>query len=130
MKRLVAVIAVIFFGCSSDPVLPHAGDPCTMAGTGTCSDNVTALLCQGTTMLLTPIPCRGPAGCTFNNQALNCDMTLDVNGDPCPTIDENKAECDQSHAPAGYLVCTRGTWFGSSCDAGACTVSSNTLVCQ
>lgn len=48
-----------------------------------CHDNVTALECQlGKWVAL---PCRGPSGCNREDNVIKCDMSGNMENDPCAT---------------------------------------------
>jgi hypothetical protein len=98
----VRSLALLLFALAA--CTPRAGDPCK-PGKESCADRKTALACLGGRV--TSVPCRGPAGCTRTGEVTSCDNAIAVEGDPCPSDDDNACSLQGD----ALLVC-RGGRFG------------------
>jgi hypothetical protein len=108
---------------------PAPGGPCTSIGKYQCADAVSALLCQGGTIV--SMPCRGPRGCQGQGtQNSICDDDLAQEGDPCQqTLNENYS-CSTDHAKE--LVCKDGKFQTRRTCKGPkrCSITATTLNCD
>jgi hypothetical protein len=107
---------------------PAPGGKCTSIGKYQCADAVSALLCQGGTIV--SMPCRGPHGCQGQGANSTCDDDLAQEGDPCQqTLNEN-ISCSTDHVKE--LVCKDGKFQTTRTCKGPkkCSVNGTTIRCD
>src|SRR5512140_1628933 len=103
---------------------PTAGGPCTGHGF-VCGGRSTAYECRPSGWA--EIPCKGPAGCRENVEALFCDMSLDVAGDACPLWSEGQGICAAPDFQA-VLECHFGVMVQTK-TCSSCAVSQDVVDC-
>jgi len=84
---LLVVFGLLALGCHREP---GPGDSCK-PGDIRCLDPKTELACQKGTFV--SAPCKGPMGCREDGKHLTCDVTGNLEGDPCSSDDEGAAQC-------------------------------------
>ena len=110
MKWVALVVVLGAVGCG------HAkeGDTCN-SGDVQCEDKHTLLECE-TTGTYRAIPCPGPEGCVFDNNAatpiLVCDLTGTVPGDECQSSYQGFVGCTDAH---NALECNGAHWGAVAC---------------
>lgn len=125
MMRICHVVAAVILGgflsaCGG----ASAGDSCNTDGF-LCQDGSSALECRlGTWRQL---PCRGPTGCKVENSRVSCDMTGNIEGDPCAATTEGEGLCDASGTAA--LQCRQGVLVKTA-TCQSCSVVGEEIVCN
>ena len=74
-------------GYTCDDDLANVGDGCVVSTNASYScgtDHASKLVCDGGSFALA-LECRGPGGCTIQNNVIYCDNTIAAVGDPCTT---------------------------------------------
>jgi len=105
---------------------PKPGDKCSGAGSPTCSDPATALVCSNG--IVTAMPCRGPKACTSSASQVQCDNALALAGDGCDQPGD--VACAVDHKSA--LECQSGKFaVAETCKgARACEIDGDKIACD
>jgi hypothetical protein len=124
MKRhlLTAAFALTLLGQVACGGREAPGEACGGPGYA-CLDAATALECRSSRWV--SIPCRGPEGCT-EGDVIHCDMSLNVEGDPCPTSASLKGMCTADGTAT--LECRVGTFVKTNA-CSTCVSSGQRLTC-
>jgi hypothetical protein len=113
-----------------------AGDSCS-GQVGACADERNALFCDGGK--LAPFPCRGPNGCNGKDDKIFCDMSRNLEGDPCwklqqvgpnsfLTGQEGSGQCRDDNV---LVQCRQGTIRHVTCGGpGGCTQTGDMFQCD
>jgi hypothetical protein len=103
-----------------DTSVAARGDPCKAQGATACSeDQKQMLICQGGKFELHR-HCRGKNGCFEKAEALACDDTLSLAGDPCATPGQTVCSVDGELE----LICQQGIFTRSMACRHGCTVTN------
>jgi hypothetical protein len=101
-----------------------AGDKC-QGNDYTCSSEKESLECRDHAWRA--LPCRGPAGCTEQDQTVRCDLTGNVEGDACAASAEGRGLCTADGK--AVLECRMGKLVQVK-TCGTCTMDSARVTCQ
>lgn len=121
--RLVALLSGPFLLLAS--CKPGIGSSCEK-GEARCIDSTRELACQTGQFIETP--CRGPRGCSTNEQGTSCDFSGDKSGDPCSAEDEGRATCSSKDS---LLACHGGLYGVIPCrGARGCSNADGRAMCD
>jgi hypothetical protein len=101
-----------------------AGDSCEGGGY-TCSSETEALECRDKEWRA--LPCKGPSGCTEDDQTVSCDLRGNVEGDTCAASAEGRGLCTADGK--AVLECRMGTLVQVK-TCGTCTMDTARVICQ
>ena len=111
--------------CDTHQAAAGTGAPCAAEGGYGCTADRRALtVCRGGRTAIAST-CRGARGCNVGN-AIDCDHSIAVPGDPCDGPTEIACSDDRK----ALLRCANGAYrFGESC-RNACLSTSGRVLCQ
>ncbi|HVE82927.1 MAG TPA: hypothetical protein VND93_08775 [Myxococcales bacterium] len=100
------------------------GGACTGEGYR-CEDRSTVLECRDGHWLA--LPCSGPQGCAVSGGGVTCDISLNQEGDGCPTALEGTGFCRDT--PPSLFACRNLTLVKIQ-NCSSCTVGAGNIVCN
>jgi hypothetical protein len=123
VNRLIAsAVAVLGAGAIAMACGPRPGDPCS-GEVYRCDTGTAALECRDAGWV--SVPCKGTNGCKYVLGGVTCDITLNAEGEGCPTELEGTGYCRA--APTAMMVCQNRAIVKAS-DCSTCTAGTQ-VVC-
>ena len=123
---LALSVGVVVAGGGCKFFKQKVGDKC-QTGQGACLDAKNELSCQSGVYI--SMPCKGAKGCDVSGSKVTCDISANLDGDPCSTEDEDLGAC--AGDKKSMVACNKGKFAVIPCrGAKACNESGSKIDCD